>query len=72
MARRALAKRDLALRKIETQQRKRELRKFWPSYLDVETRRRKARERYQLHIDDERARARLKKARAKLRSQAVV
>jgi hypothetical protein len=72
MARRALAKRDRAVRKIETQQRKRELRKFWPSYLDVETKRRKARERYQVHIVEERERARLKKARAKLRSLAVV
>jgi len=66
-ARRALAKRDRELRKLETRQRERERRKFWPSNLDLETRRRKARERYQVHIVEERARARLKKARAKLK-----
>lgn len=67
MARRALAKRDRELRKIESRRRKREQRKFLPSNLDVESRRRKARERYQVHIVEERARARLKKARAKLK-----
>src|ERR1043165_536982 len=38
MARRALARRNRELRKIETQQRRRERYKFWPSRLDVETR----------------------------------